>query len=500
MEDDLQRYRFIAENSLDLICETTLEGVYTFLSPSYLDVLGYEPAQLLGHHFGELVHADDREELLLKFSKHASSLEPGEATFRHQHADGTWRWLEVLGKPIQDVGGNARAVFVSRDITERRETEYRLQEERLKRSKLESLAVLAGGITHDFNNLLTALMGNISLAQMDAPPNTPLAEHLGEAEEACMRMRDLVAELGTFARGGDPVKKPIRIEQAIRTAVRAATRGVEVHCNVHIEPKLHAVNADEGQMTQVFQSLLANARQAMPAGGTIEIDARNSSGAGSLPAGQYIAVRVTDHGTGIARENLGRVFEPYFTTRKEGHGLGLATAHAIVANHGGALLAESIPGAGATFTIYLPAAEAAALPTRAEPLREILPGRILLMDDDESIRVLVSRILAGAGFQVDAAMEGADATRRHREALEAGKPYDLVLLDLRVPGGMGGLEALQVIRTIDPVVRAIVSSGFSENPVTAHYQELGIAAIVPKPYHAHELLKTVRQILASRPA
>jgi len=621
MNEELQRFRFIAENTLDLICETNIEGFYTYLSPGYRDVLGYEPEELIDQHFSLLVHPDDRQAVLAAFTRRASDLRPGLATYRHRHKDGTWRWLESLGKPLPYSGDTFRALFVSRDITERKTAELRLNrmedrlkmvvnrlpvilcatdpagivtlfegqgleglglspssvlgnpivkvyknqpevlslvqralagdtvvatvraqgrvfeaylapayderkvisgiaglfidvteglavrraldEERLKRSKLQSLAVLAGGITHDFNNLLTAVLGNISLAQMEATPHSPVVEHLAEAERACLRTRDLISELSTFAKGGDPVKKPIRIEQSIRQAVSAATRGTGIQSEIHIQPGLWAVSADEPQINQVLQNIIMNARQAMPGGGSIKIAGRNSPGHESLSPGRYVVLRITDHGTGIAREHIDRIFEPYFTTKKEGHGLGLATAHSIISHHGGALLAESPPGGGATFTIYLPASDEAVELPPGEPPRKAVAApatRILIMDDDDSIRALMRRILSGNGFQVEATKEGGEAVRRHREALETGKPFSLVLLDIRVPHGMGGLEALRAIQAIDPGIKAIISSGYSENPVMSNYKELGIAAVVPKPYHAHELLSVVRQLLSAKPA
>ena len=620
MHEDLLRYRFIAENTLDLICETTLEGYYTYLSPSYKSVLGYEPEELVGQHFGTLVHAGDREIVLRAFSQHTADLKPGQATFRYRHQDGSWRWLETLGKPIRYAGSDGRAVFVSRDITEWRMAEERLrrmekrlkmvvdhipviicatdcegdvtlcegkgleglerngaetvglpiaelcknlpdtielfrkalagetlsatveadgrifeayvtpapdeggalpgmagvfldvtegrmvekalEEERLKRSKLESLAVLAGGIAHDFNNLLTSVLGNISLAQMEADPTSEIAGNLAEAEEACLRTRDMVAELSTFARGGGPVKKPVRLEECIRAAVQQTGRqNDDIICEVDTEPGLWTVPADERQIGQVLQNLIKNARQAMSGGGVITIQARNSKETGALPEGPYVMVSVSDHGTGIRQAHLGRIFEPYFTTRSGRHGLGLATAYSIVANHGGALLAESQEGAGSTFRMYLPVAQAELeelqQPSAQKPSWRGGPARILVMDDEESIRGLMLRMLTGKGFEVEAADDGGAAVRLYQAALDAGRPFDVVLLDLRVPMGMGGMEAFRAMREINPGVKAIVSSGYSEHSIMSNYREYGLAAVVPKPYHAHELLGTLHRLLGS---
>ncbi|HEX4086769.1 MAG TPA: ATP-binding protein [Chthoniobacteraceae bacterium] len=500
LREEADRIRFIAENTLDLICETTAEGIYTYLNATYRDVLGYAPEEMLAHHFAEWLHPEDRGAVEAAFALHIRELSAGRATFRYRHKDGHWRWLETLGKPYQRPGEELRAVFVSRDITEQKEAEtvrLALDEERLKRSKLESLAVLAGGIAHEFNNLLTSILGNLSLAQMDAPIDSSLLENLTEAERACLRTRDKVAELSTFAIGGRPVKTPVSLERAIRDAAAMTTRLGDVRYEFDIEVGMEPVMADESQLRQAIYNLLTNAAQAMPGGGTVQVEARRTAPPKQLRGGRYIALRVSDQGIGIRKEHLHRIFEPYFTTKKGGHGLGLATAHSIVTNHDGALLVDSTEGKGSTFTIYLPAGEDQT-PPPVEALPQGTQARILVMDDEESIRVLVARMLEMSGYQVETVKDGNEAIMLYMEALESGRAFDIVLLDLRVPRGMGGFEAFQAIRALDPGVQAIVSSGYSENPVMADFEKHGIAAVIPKPYSAQQLLGAVQKILVRR--
>jgi CheY-like chemotaxis protein len=306
----------------------------------------------------------------------------------------------------------------------------------------------------------------------------------------------MVAELGAVSEQGKSAKMVVSIEKCIRQAVQSAAFGPEIRCGVRIDPGLWSVLVDEPQISQVLQTLLVNARQAMPAAGIVEIDTWNTRAAETLRPARYVAIRVTDHGPGVPRDQLNRIFEPDFTARQGG--LVLATAHAIVANHGGTLVADSHGSSGLSFTIYLPASVTAA----SKPIPEPAPpkenhARILVMDDEQSIRELTGRMLSSVGFQVDTAEEGGDALRQYREAMEGGKPFDAVLLDLRVPLGMGGFEAFQAIRGLNPAVKAIISSGHAENPIMTNYRQHGIAAVVPKPYNVNELVTAVRQTVGS---
>jgi PAS domain S-box-containing protein len=393
------------------------------------------------------------------------------------------------------------AVLVFRDITERRKLEDRLN----KSEKIESLGVLAGGIAHDFNNLLNSIIANIDIGLRFAGPDSDLQKSLARAQKASTKAKELTQQLLTFSKGGAPVKKLASIADLIRDTGDFGTRGTNVRCEYDLPADLWNAEVDEGQISQVIQNLVINAAQAMPQGGTIRISARNfEAGRMTSPAlrdGRYVAVTVRDHGHGIARENLSRIFEPYFTTKSSGSGLGLATTYSIVKNHHGVIDVESTEGAGTTFSVYLPASLAPAAPDGhpAKPLpQKAANGRILVMDDDELIRETVGVLLDMLGYQADAADDGDRALTMYRQAQESGAPYDAVIMDLTIPGGKGGKDTIQQLLDIDPHARAIVSSGYSTDAVMANYARHGFAGIVVKPYTIDELGAELQRVLGRK--
>jgi len=484
----------IAANALKVIfCATDSQGRTTLFEGPGLECLPLNPSDVLGKPIFELTKDQPEATALIRRAL------AGEGVIATLEAHG--RVFEVHLTPVYDQDRAVSGmVGVAIDVTESRSLQRSLEEERLKRSRLESLAVRAGALSHEFNNLLTGVLGNLSLAQMEADPASSLGVSLTSAERACLRTRDLVAALSEFSQEGGFEKRPVSLEPCIRQAVLAAAFGVEIRCGIRVDPHLWAVSADEPRISQVLKNLLAYARKAMGGGGIIEIDAWNTRAAEPLRPGKYVAVRLTHHGdqrSGIqTREDLAGIFEPDST----GAGcFALATARTIIANHGGQLLAESHGSAGVSFTIHLPAvlAEAPRPPEAPQATPKIeTHARILVMDDEQSIRDLTRRMLSSAGFQVDTADEGRDAVRQYRDAFEAGQPFDAVLLDLRVPCGMGGYETFEAIRGIDPAVKAIISSGHFENPIMSNFREHGIAAVIPKPYSVSELLAAVRQTVS----
>ncbi len=377
----------------------------------------------------------------------------------------------------------------------------RLETELLRAQKLESIGILAGGIAHDFNNLLTAISGNLALARLELDRQGSTLPYLEQAQRALSRATSLTHQLLTFSKGGAPVKKTIDLSGLLRESCDFALRGSNVRCDFELPPDLWPAEVDGGQINQVVSNLVINAMQAMPAGGRIRIRARNvQAEPGELPMlepGRYLELRFEDEGADIAPENRSRVFDPYFTTKPGGSGLGLATAYSIIRKHGGVIELESEPGNGSTFRVYLPAAEG---PPRAEAVGAELDhpsrsARVLVMDDEEMIRKLAGTIIRQAGFEVELAGDGAEAVARFRRAAEAGRPFDAVILDLTVPGGMGGKDAIRQLRRIEPDVRAIVSSGYSEDPVLSRYREHGFRGVVVKPYTIQELRETLRRVL-----
>lgn len=425
-------------------------------------------------------------------------------------ADGREVWLRDIVTVIVENDQPVKLRGVMVDLTEHKQQEAVLEQERLRAAKLESLGVLAGGIAHDFNNFLAAIMGNLSLARLAVEPDSALDQTLREAEHACQRASTLIRQLLAFAKGGAPLKRPIQLGTVVRESTELAARGAALEYTISLAPDLWPVEADEGQIGQVIHNLVLNARQAMPQGGRLAVQAENvtltegadgSLGKVPLPDGPYVRIQVRDTGPGIPQEHLAKIFDPYFTMRPGGTGLGLAVVQGIVRRHNGHVTVHSTLGHGTTMTVYLPAvpgAAPAAAPSVPQVERELPAGKgyVLLMDDDAAIRSLVSRLLGQLGYSVEAVADGAAAVERYREALEAGRPFDAVIMDLTIPGRMGGREAIEHLRALDPGVRAIVSSGYSDDPVLADHARYGFCGVLSKPYRAADLAAALAQALA----
>jgi len=388
-------------------------------------------------------------------------------------------------------------VSVVRDITERK----RLEEELLRAQKLESVGLLAGGIAHDFNNILTVIMGNISFAKDQVKSEDDIFELLTEAEAASARAQTLTKQLLTFARGGAPLKETASIKAILKESPSFVLRGSKSSCEFSIIEDLWPSEVDVGQISQVINNIVINANQAMPKGGTIQVAAENliidDRQGLSVKPGRYIKISITDQGVGIAEKHLSKVFDPYFTTKHGGSGLGLATTYSIIKKHDGHITVESQLGVGTTFHIYLPASDKA-IPEK-EKVKVIKgQGRILVMDDEASLRKVVGKMLAMLGYEAEFAQDGAEAIRMVKEAKESEKPYDAVILDLTVPGGMGGKEAINQLLEIDPELKAIVSSGYSNDPVLANFQEYGFKGMMPKPFESLSLSKVLHEVLKGK--
>jgi len=417
------------------------------------------------------------------------------------------RPIEEVAAPVRDAGGRSVGMVVAfRDITQA----LHMRDERAKAQRVAMLGLLAGGIAHDFNNILMAVTGNLSLARASVTPGTLPAASLAEAEEACLRARQLTWRLLTFSKGGVPVKKIVSLGPVLQEAARIGARGTNVTCRLTIAPDLWSLSADEGQLVQVFTNIILNAQQAMPSGGVIDVTASNTvesfehwEYALRVEPGPYIRVSIADAGIGISEENLGRIFDPYFTTKQVGSGLGLATSHSVVKNHGGFFTVQSKPGQGTTVTVNLPAFDAmpamASDPAREAARRVAAPGttrsRILVMDDEQSIRTLTVNMLTFLGHDAEAASEGQHAIEQYRRALQSGRPFDAVILDLIVPNGMGGREALEQLKAIDPTVNGIVISGYAQDSVIADYREHGFKAVIAKPFTLQELSWTLESVV-----
>lgn len=498
LEASRERFKNLVETSSDWVWEVDRNCVYTYASPKVKELLGYDPEEVVGKTPFDLMPPAEAERVKALFELIAEECRPFWCMMNvNLHKDGREVILETSGVPVLGPDG----IFIGyrgmdRDITSRKQVE----EAQLRVQKLESIGVLAGGIAHDYNNLLTVILGNISLARTSLKPDDPVLHDLQHAEKACFHARDLTRQLLVFSKGGLPVRKMLLLEPVIRNNASLAISGSNVEVEYALVDDLWPVEVDDGQIGQVINNLVINACQAMPAGGAIRIGAENStlrSGSGSpLHAGRYIKLTIADQGTGIPRNLLPRIFEPYFTTKQKGSGLGLTVSYSVLRNHGGHIEVDSAPEKGTTFTIYLPASE-------GQPEQEKAPeeshrqgeGRVLLMDDEEPVRHVAERMLQQLGYEVETAADSLQAIEIYLNAMASSRPFDIVIMDLTVPGGMGGKDAVQKIRDLDPTVKAIVSSGYSDDPVMADFKTYGFCDMISKPYAVGDMAKVLHRAI-----
>jgi PAS domain S-box-containing protein len=473
---------------------------YVYANPAASEITGYTNEELLSMGFDATVHPEHRAMV----RERAMARLRGEAPPTPYPAklvckDGRECWVEIMATPLV-LDGQPSVLGTAIDITERRRTE----QEALRAQKLDSLGILAGGIAHDFNNLMTAILGNLSLARRRPGDPERVLTRLDSAEKAVLSARHLTEQLLTFSRGGKPRTELLDVEGLLAETTGLALSGSKVEPDIEVRGRPLLVHADEGQLSQVFSNLAINAVQAMPEGGVLRVVARplemRDGQVHELTAGRYVEIEFRDYGVGIGEDDLPHVFDPYFTTKPEGTGLGLSASYSIVRNHGGAIAIDSQLGTGTAARVLLPAGKGVPKGSSVPPPTEIASGKLLVMDDDERVLEVAIGLLEGAGHAVVGARDGAEALDLYCRAKEGGEPFDAVLLDLTVPGGMGGREALEQLRDIDPGVLALVSSGYSNDPTLADYRQHGFAGVVPKPYSGDELFRAVGRVLALRGA
>ena len=458
--------------------------------------MGYEDHEI-GDDLDEWqsrVHPEDigpaleQVERVLKYEDHEYRAE-----FRFRHKDGSYRWILAQGSVLKDESGKpARMLGSHIDITERKRMEDELQ----KTHKLESLGVLAGGIAHDFNNILSTILGNISMARELTDTEDEISGLLIDAEEASKNARKLTRQLLTFAKGGVPLKEVTSMNRIIKETISVMTRGSEYNCEFSIDENLWPVEIDAGQITQAINNIAVNSRQAMPDGGMISVSAGNlmvSENHLPLNSGKYIRISIRDQGSGIPEKYLSRIFDPYFTTKQNASGLGLATAYSIINKHGGLLTAESQHGMGAAFHIYLPASDKE-ISIKEETRIVMGHGNVLVMDDEADLLKIYGKILERLGYKPEYTSDGAEAVLMYKAAMEQGNPYDIVILDLTIPGGMGGEETIKKLLEIDPDVKAIVSSGYSDDEVMANFREYGFKGMMQKPFDIKTLSIVMKDV------
>ncbi len=460
-------------------------------------------AGTLSDLFGEAAHLRGRricdipvEEVSLKFQAAIQRVRDTDRRASIEYCldlKGKPQWYEARLLPLM----KDQVLVLVRNVSERK----RMDEEFVRISKLESLGVLAGGIAHDFNNILTAIIGNLAIAKDHVDDREALGEMLSETERAAHRATKLARQLLTFSKGGLPVKRATHIADLLKDSVRFALTGSNVRCEFEISPHLPSVSVDEGQMSQVIDNLVINAKQAMPSGGTIHIEAgsvvvgEEAVDGIHMRPGTYVRLAIQDSGTGIPKEHLEKIFDPYFTTKQTGGGLGLATVYSVLEKHEGYVTVRSELGVGTIFSAYLPASTERVLEPAVARMTGTGQGSILVMDDEDMVRDVVRRMLERLGYSVGVARSGEEAIVAYRRALEQGEPFDAVIMDLTIPAGMGGKEAIRALQQVDPHVRAIVSSGYSEEPIMAEFGKYGFSGVVAKPYDMNELAKALQDVL-----
>ncbi len=411
-----------------------------------------------------------------------------EAEYRLITGKGTCIWVFDRGKIVEcDVQGKPiRMAGSLTDITERKKHE----EELLKVKKIESIGLLAGGIAHDFNNLLTIILGNISLMRIKIQRNDTngLLNLVENTEKASFRAKDLTHQLMTYSKNATPIIKTISISNLLIEATTFSLRGSNVKSHFDIPDDLWLIEADEGQINQVVQNIVINARQAMPAGGNIFISASNcvieneQDNYASLKNGKHVKIKIKDSGNGISKENITKIFDPYFTTKEKGHGLGLFTTYSIIKKHEGDIKISSLPGEGAEFTFWIPASMTNSISIASKEGIEKGSGKILIMDDELLIRNLLSELLSSLGYQVKSTENGDETIAEYKKSILENEPFDLVIIDLTIPGGMGGVETTTELKKIYPAVRTLVSTGYSNDPVVSKYSDYLFDGVLNKPY------------------
>jgi len=503
LEREKERLAVTLRSIGDGVITVDTDGCVVLLNRVAEELCGYRQEEAAGLPLDRVFSVVDEKTGIPKQNSVARALASGEVIEQAGHGllisrDGRERLIAAKTAPILDRGGQIPGVvLVFSDITERRQ----IEEELFKARKLESLGILAGGIAHDFNNLLTGIMGNIALSRAHIPDGHQAALFLDRARKGAEQSKELTQQLLTFSKGGAPVKKLTSISQVLVDSAVFALRGSNVRCDFDIDPALWCAEIDTGQMSQVISNLVINADQAMPDGGQIIIRAENVLPLEESDDSRRIRITFKDTGVGICDEDLHRIYDPYFSTKATGNGLGLATVYAIIKNHEGEIQVFSRLNHGTTFAITLPAqgeSEPEQAPVGEQAEAEPGPGggRILLMDDEDAIREMASAALSMFGYQPEVACDGEEMLARYQEALESGARFDAVIMDLTIPGGMGGKEAVKKLLELDPQALAIASSGYCEDQVMANYQEYGFAGIVSKPYSLQDLDVTLQEIIS----
>ena len=486
----------------DGVIASNTHGMITFLNPVAERLTGWGAQDALGRPVEAIFRTRDEHTKQLLENPVTQVLRDGGIAQLATHKilvtrHGREIAIADSGAPIQSRDGTCHGVvLVFRDVSEPR----RLEAELLRARKMESVGNLAGGIAHDFNNLLMGIMGNLSLARRLVTSQEHVAVRLEEAEKACRRATALTQQLLTFARGGAPVRQIVALADILEESATFSVRGSKARLEIAMPDDLWPIHADAGQISQVIHNIVLNAVQAMPEGGHIRAVGANHQlrdhDVSTLQAGPYVTLAIHDNGCGIPADVMPNIFDPYYTTKSSGNGLGLATADAIMRKHDGFITVRSEVNVGTTFVLYLPAS--LDTPQSLPPEERVSiqgQGRILVMDDEEMIRTILQKMLSYIGFAADCASDGDEAVRLYRQAQVRGEAYRLVILDITVPGGMGGIDAFVQLQRLDPNVKALLSSGYASDAALANFTAYGFCGVLAKPYTDQKLYATLKQVL-----
>ncbi|MBN1479760.1 PAS domain S-box protein [candidate division KSB1 bacterium] len=414
----------------------------------------------------------------------------------HVTKDGL-RYPVEVSSHLLELEGQTVVMSIARDITERK----RIEEEVQKSQRLESIGVLAGGIAHDFNNLLSIILGNAQLARMMSAQNKDISRFLQNIEQGASQASTLTQQLLTFSKGGAPIREVYPIDTLIKNAVQLALSGLDEHAVYDISTDLYSAKIDRGQIRQVIHNLILNSAQAMPSGGAIGVSAKNVHSKNfrrlqHLNPGPYVQISIKDNGVGIPKNELPKIFDPYYTTKKNGSGLGLTVAYSIIKKHDGLLVVDSKPGKGTIVHIYLPAViQKWDKVSTAQPQIDAYKGSVMIMDDEELVLEVAEEMLRQLGFRVQRSKNGEELLEIYEQAVQSKTKPDFVLMDLTVSAGMGGVEAMRKLLKLDPEVKAIVSSGYSNDEIMSNYPKYGFAGVVAKPYTLDDIERVIARVL-----
>ena len=535
IEESRQKYSYLYDFSPVGYFTVDENGLILEANLTGASMLSIERSVLIGKHLSMFIAKEDQD----KYYLHRKALFKDSGCMacdlRMVRNDGTEFYTRIECAVAQDGKENSwqcRTVII--DITERKRIEKELErlnesleqrvvertaelvkanEEIAKMQRLESVGILAGGIAHDFNNYLQGILSNIAMAKIYVDPSNKGYASLGESEKAIIHAKHLTQQLLTFSKGGEPIKKVVSASELIKESVSLALSGSNIRCGFDLPDDLWSIEVDKGQMNQVFSNLLINADYAMSTGGTINIKVENIDikAKDSLPlqAGRYVKITIEDQGAGIHEEDLHKIFDPYFTTKKNGSGLGLSIIYSIIKRHCGYISVESRIGVGTTFHVYLPASRKEILKEPGKSKNEgacpglikgkeasiTLNGKILIMDDEDIFRAVIGEHLRLLKYDVEEARNGTEAIEIYKAAMESCNPFDAVILDLTIAGGMGGEETIKELLKIDSSVKAIVASGYSNAPIMSNFREYGFKGVVNKPYEIYELDEAFRNVI-----